>query len=356
MPGRKYSSGGSYRYGFNGKENDNAVKGEGNQQDYGRRIYDPRLGRFLSVDPLTHSYPFYSPYQFAGNEVIRCIDLDGGEPLSRTGDWDKKTSFLSGIKTYEIYDKTKHQIFQASGIVDPWTGITWIVADDGQNQNNYFYLVNDNKSTDKLKYYVENGRTVLYGGHFERFETRNEIDAKQGAEIAKGMALSVFGAAAGITAVFAAPVAVPILKSLVAGSMAERVAAATSDAAIQYASNSSDYGFGFKNLSHINTTSVVASFAMPNADFTSSFISNAFEFNKADRYVGVGSANANNKNILVNSVTGGAGNKLGSKLDQSISKYLLKGKATPFVSKLATENTGNVIPAVTQAAIEPKNK
>ena len=44
MVGRNYNSGG-YRYGFNGKENDNEVKGEGNQQDYGLRIYDPRLGR-----------------------------------------------------------------------------------------------------------------------------------------------------------------------------------------------------------------------------------------------------------------------------------------------------------------------
>ena len=51
MPGRNYTAGNSYRYGFNGKENDNDVKGvEGSQQDYGMRIYDPRLGRFLSVD------------------------------------------------------------------------------------------------------------------------------------------------------------------------------------------------------------------------------------------------------------------------------------------------------------------
>ncbi len=41
-----------YRYGYNGKENDD-VKGEGNQQDYGLRIYDPRVARFLSVDPLS---------------------------------------------------------------------------------------------------------------------------------------------------------------------------------------------------------------------------------------------------------------------------------------------------------------
>jgi RHS repeat-associated protein len=80
MPGRKYSAGNLYRYGFNGKENDSEIKGEGNEQDYGMRIYDPRLGKFLSVDPLTKDYPWYTPYQFAGNMPIRAIDLDGGEP------------------------------------------------------------------------------------------------------------------------------------------------------------------------------------------------------------------------------------------------------------------------------------
>ena len=72
---------GTYRYGFNGKENDNEVKGTGNQQDYGFRIYDPRLGRFLSVDPLTPSYPMLTPYQFASNRPIDGIDLDGLEYL-----------------------------------------------------------------------------------------------------------------------------------------------------------------------------------------------------------------------------------------------------------------------------------
>ena len=79
MPGRKYTAGTQYRYGFNGKEEDDEVKGDGNQQDYGMRIYDPRLGKFLSVDPLAGSYPWYTPYQFAGNKPIRFIDLDGLE-------------------------------------------------------------------------------------------------------------------------------------------------------------------------------------------------------------------------------------------------------------------------------------
>ena len=47
-----------YTHGFNGKWNDNEVKWLGNQQDYGMRIYDPRIGKFLSVDPLTKDYPW----------------------------------------------------------------------------------------------------------------------------------------------------------------------------------------------------------------------------------------------------------------------------------------------------------
>ncbi|SFN33738.1 RHS repeat-associated core domain-containing protein [Chitinophaga sp. YR627] len=77
-PGRGFNSN-EYRYGFNGKENDNEVKGEGNQQDYGMRIYDPRIGKFLSVDPLTAEYPELTPYQFASNSPISGVDLDGLE-------------------------------------------------------------------------------------------------------------------------------------------------------------------------------------------------------------------------------------------------------------------------------------
>jgi RHS repeat-associated protein len=78
MPDRSFNAAG-YRFGFNGKENDNEVKGNGNQQDYGLRIYDPRLGKFLSVDPLMFNYPQLTPYQFASNRPIDGIDRDGGE-------------------------------------------------------------------------------------------------------------------------------------------------------------------------------------------------------------------------------------------------------------------------------------
>ena len=68
---------GGYRYGFNGKEKDGDM--DGNNYDYGFRIYNPGLGRFLSVDPLTKKYPELTPYQFASNTPIQAIDLDGLE-------------------------------------------------------------------------------------------------------------------------------------------------------------------------------------------------------------------------------------------------------------------------------------
>ncbi len=70
----------NYRYGFNGKERDNNLGG-GTHYDYGFRIYKPRIAKFLSVDPLAQEYPWYTPYQFAGNRPINSIDLDGLEEL-----------------------------------------------------------------------------------------------------------------------------------------------------------------------------------------------------------------------------------------------------------------------------------
>jgi len=78
-PGRSFTAGDGYRFGFNGKESDPETYGSGNIYDYGFRIYNPRLGKFLSVDPLTDLFAWYSPYQFAGNDPVNFIDLDGLE-------------------------------------------------------------------------------------------------------------------------------------------------------------------------------------------------------------------------------------------------------------------------------------
>ncbi|MFN8923345.1 MAG: RHS repeat-associated core domain-containing protein, partial [Sphingobacteriia bacterium] len=73
------------RFGFSGKEND-TDRGPQLIQDYGFRLYNPALGRFLTVDPLMREYPWYTPYQFAGNKPINSIDRDGLEEFEVTQD------------------------------------------------------------------------------------------------------------------------------------------------------------------------------------------------------------------------------------------------------------------------------
>jgi RHS repeat-associated protein len=68
---------GSYRFGFNGKEKDDEVKGEGNYIDMGDRHLDTRLGRTPKPDAKGHLYPGLSPYSYAANNPIFFIDPDG---------------------------------------------------------------------------------------------------------------------------------------------------------------------------------------------------------------------------------------------------------------------------------------
>lgn len=68
-------------YGFNGQRKENDMYGEGNAYDFGDRIQDPRLGRWLSVDPLQAKYPGESPYMFAGSNPILFKDPDGKDRI-----------------------------------------------------------------------------------------------------------------------------------------------------------------------------------------------------------------------------------------------------------------------------------
>jgi RHS repeat-associated protein len=81
MPGRSYNAGSEYRYGLNGKERDNEIKGEGNSLDFGDRMYDPRLGRWNKVDIKQEKYPGYSPYHFGYDNPIITIDPNGEENI-----------------------------------------------------------------------------------------------------------------------------------------------------------------------------------------------------------------------------------------------------------------------------------
>lgn len=111
MPGRSYQSSTGYRYGFNGQEKDGETYGDGNEYDFGARIYDPRIGRWLSRDPYSFAYPNLSPYVFVDNNPIAYKDLDGNvivDDLGQKVQIKISKDKVSGryIATYTFADNT----------------------------------------------------------------------------------------------------------------------------------------------------------------------------------------------------------------------------------------------------------
>jgi RHS repeat-associated protein len=89
----------AYRYGFQGQEKDDEIKGEGNSLNYTFRMHDPRVGRFFTPDPLFRQYPHYTPYSFSGNKVMAFIELEGLEEFSvHTYSFSPFASFGGGYK------------------------------------------------------------------------------------------------------------------------------------------------------------------------------------------------------------------------------------------------------------------
>jgi RHS repeat-associated protein len=58
-------------------EKDNEIKGEGNSYDFGERMYDSRLGRWLKLDPKEAVTPGWTPYRFGLDNPIKYSDSEG---------------------------------------------------------------------------------------------------------------------------------------------------------------------------------------------------------------------------------------------------------------------------------------
>lgn len=84
MPGRKGALSGAegYRYAFNGMEQDQELSGSGNSYTTMFRQYDPRIGRWKSIDPLAAKYPGASPYSAYNNNPIYFVDPLGLEGMA----------------------------------------------------------------------------------------------------------------------------------------------------------------------------------------------------------------------------------------------------------------------------------
>lgn len=73
---------GTNKYLYNGKEK----QPETNWLDYGARMYDPSIARWMAVDPMSGQYESWSPFNYVFNSPINWTDPDGRCPTCKGGD------------------------------------------------------------------------------------------------------------------------------------------------------------------------------------------------------------------------------------------------------------------------------
>ncbi|WP_281324080.1 RHS repeat-associated core domain-containing protein [Flavobacterium sp. IMCC34518] len=95
-----------YRYGFQGQEEDDELKGEGNSLNYTFRMHDPRVGRFFATDPLEKSYTWNSPYAFSENRVIDAVELEGKEAYFIHGTASDNSRWINNNDNHQSRENT----------------------------------------------------------------------------------------------------------------------------------------------------------------------------------------------------------------------------------------------------------
>ena len=147
LPGRNYSSS-SYRFGFQGQEKDDELHGAaGTSISYEYRMHDPRIGRFLSIDPLAGKYPHNSPYAFSENRVIDAVELEGLEEVPYNEAARREREGLAPIlKKSEWRNEDRHSAsgtFAAAAEYNTST-LNWQVYEPINQVHNYYQWA-DNK-------------------------------------------------------------------------------------------------------------------------------------------------------------------------------------------------------------------
>jgi len=98
--GRNWSGGSEFRYGFNGKENEDEIAGNNNDLDFGARIYDSRLGKWFSPDKFQATYPSNSTYSYCLNNPIYLVDKNGDNIFI----FDSQNKLVAVIEVYKETD------------------------------------------------------------------------------------------------------------------------------------------------------------------------------------------------------------------------------------------------------------
>lgn len=204
-PGRSYSTP-NYRFGFNGQEKDDEIKSVGNAYNFGNRIYDPRVGRWLSVDPLANQVPGWTPYRSFFNNPNYWIDLDGNI------EWPLKGTNAKNKKDLKAGENTANTVIRTSTYreirnigTSPHIGIDYrasigtpfyslgdgTVTDVGKTKSGIKYITIEYAEGDKVRFLhlsevadgIEVGTQVLEGQSLGKSGNSGTYNNKKGEKV-----------------------------------------------------------------------------------------------------------------------------------------------------------------------------
>lgn len=159
LPNRTYSSP-VYRYGFQGQEKDDEIKGEGNSLNYTFKMHDPRVGRFFATAPLAPKYPHNSPYAFSENRVIDGFELEGLEFLDADESRIKLSYGAAMINLNNVFGATYNMLHE--DVYDQNGKYLWRRPNqDLIYLGRYIYQGTEVESNSDIKLYTKNYETTL---------------------------------------------------------------------------------------------------------------------------------------------------------------------------------------------------